>query len=139
MTNVMPCCLLPRSGAKNRVRGPRTRVRNDQETPRTARNIAKRLEKPPERTALDPRHEEMKLAHEVAESSGDEFRLVLSAPLVVELSRWPRTINLFLWEYLGELPPGPSELRILIPTANMKLDPQRLLKQPPPEQRARPD
>jgi hypothetical protein len=67
------------------------------------------------------RDEEMELLHRVASSGGDKFRLLWEGGLLYEPWKPARHGRLFLWEYQGELPEGPSELPVLIPTAGMEL------------------
>jgi hypothetical protein len=87
--------------------------------------------------------EEMVLAHETAQSSPDLFELVAEFPWALQYVRGHRSVSemfdllansplgieereirhgrIFVWEFLGELPEGPSELPIRIPTADLLL------------------
>ena len=64
----------------------------------------------PANPALDERYGEMKLAHGVATSRDDLFRKIGEVPMLVQLGFPGRTINIFVWEFLGDLPEGLSEL-----------------------------
>jgi hypothetical protein len=71
----------------------------------------------------DDRLEEMVLAHETACSSPRDFEPAWESPLLVEfdergLGNWYR---IFIWEYLGDLPDGSSEIPAVVPTAGMEI------------------
>jgi hypothetical protein len=71
----------------------------------------------------DDRLEEMVLAHETARSSPRDFEPAWESPLLVEfdergLGNWYR---IFIWEYLGDLPDGSSEIPAVVPTAGMEI------------------
>lgn len=70
----------------------------------------------------DLRTPEMVLAHDAAQSLPEKFALLDRYPLVLDSGDSLRT-EVFVWEYLGELPDGPSELPVVIPTAGMTLQP----------------
>ena len=71
----------------------------------------------------DDRPVEMVLAHQVASENRADFSLVGAYPLLVEFDRKAtRTGTIYVWEFLGDLPAGPSELQVLIPTAEMVLN-----------------
>jgi len=70
------------------------------------------------------RFAEMALAHNIASSCGDCFRLVQQFPLLVQYGGPGRTCDIFVWEYLGDLPTGRSELDVRIPTADLIIPPQ---------------
>ncbi len=65
---------------------------------------------------------EMKLAHDTAVSSVERFRLLDRYNFQDETERDGLTTGvLWLWRYTGELPVGPSELRVQIPTAGLEI------------------
>jgi hypothetical protein len=75
----------------------------------------------PPTTGHDRRFPEMLLAHESAIGNTDQFRLIGKWPVLRQFD-YPGTVSeTFVWQYLGELSPGPSELRVRIPTANIEL------------------
>lgn len=67
----------------------------------------------------EDRAKEMILAHNLAKSNPDKFRLIEQFPLLWQ--RPEKSVGLFLWEYLGDLPSGKSELKVIIPTADLEL------------------
>jgi len=71
---------------------------------------------------------EMRLAHGAAQSRPQDFRLLETYPLMIHFSPEAPGLSgeIFVWEYLGELPPGKSELAIPIPTAQMILQPDEV-------------
>jgi hypothetical protein len=73
----------------------------------------------------DRRTEEMVLAHTTVLGRPGEFRRVGEAPLLVQYNRPGRALRVVIWEYLGNLPDGPSTLPVIIPTAGMKLESTR--------------
>lgn len=76
---------------------------------------------------VDPRYddrlEEMVLAHDVAIRQPQWFRRIDTFPLLIDFYSPTRRSEVFVWEYLGELPPGPSELSVVVPTAGLSLRP----------------
>ncbi len=114
------------------VRGPNYGGFKTQEKATTHEHVLKILRKGRVRYVVtsgvassnaDERYPEMKLADEAVRAAPQDFKLILSIPLEISLSQFPRTIPIYLWEYQGELPPGPSELVIPVPTAGMVLKP----------------
>jgi hypothetical protein len=76
----------------------------------------------PEEGEHDDRTPEMVLAHESAVNDESRYRLVDRYPLRRNI-HWPeRRAMVFLWEYQEELPDGPSELPVVIPTAGVVLE-----------------
>ena len=71
----------------------------------------------------DERTPEMILLHETLQSRPESFTLLAEFPLLIEYGIPGYTGKVFLWEFLGELPEGPSEIPIHIPTADMQLKP----------------
>jgi len=69
----------------------------------------------------DDRPSDMVLAHEAASSLPREFTLIEDFPLVIDFGRRGRHYRIFVWEYQGRLPEGPSEVPVVIPTAGMEL------------------
>lgn len=67
----------------------------------------------------EDRTEEMVLAHNWAKCNPDKFRMIETFPLILHKPENCR--QLFLWEYLGQLPAGKSELPVIIPTAELEL------------------
>lgn len=65
--------------------------------------------------------EEMVLAAKVARESG-AFRLVDQAQVIDGMTFSPKATAI-VWEYTGELPEGPSDLPVIIPTMGVTLDP----------------
>jgi hypothetical protein len=68
--------------------------------------------------------EEMALAHRTAVSMPEAFALVGEASLLVQYRRPGDRYRVCVWAYRGELPDGPSELPVLIPTAGFALEPR---------------
>jgi hypothetical protein len=65
---------------------------------------------------------EMALVHDTARSVPGGFRLLGRFPLLIQYyNQSGRQGQVFLWEYLGELPASPSELPVPIPTADLVL------------------
>ncbi len=71
----------------------------------------------------DARTPEMILLHETLQSRPESFILLAEFPLSIEYGTPGYAGKIFVWEFLGELPEGPSELPIHIPTADMQLKP----------------
>jgi len=74
----------------------------------------------PQPNLIEDRPEEMILAHRVAESHPERFALIGKFPLLLQIGGNGSRRLIYLWEYLGVLPPGPSEIPVVIPTANLK-------------------
>ena len=78
---------------------------------------------PPDPT-IDERYQEMKMAHQVAVKRKDLFRPLVGPeglPLLIDLGGGGRMNFLHVWEFKGELPLGPSELPVIIPTADIRI------------------
>jgi 4-amino-4-deoxy-L-arabinose transferase-like glycosyltransferase len=73
----------------------------------------------PDASERENRTEEMILAHGVAEASPDSFALVGKFPLTIDFENENFHGQVFLWEFKEELPDGPSELPVVVPTADM--------------------
>jgi hypothetical protein len=67
---------------------------------------------------------EMILAHQTI-SGSPCFRLISEGDIQCEIVRPGFRGKLFLWEYLGELPEGLSDIPVVTPTANMSYVPQK--------------
>jgi 4-amino-4-deoxy-L-arabinose transferase-like glycosyltransferase len=65
--------------------------------------------------------DDTRLAHDVARSLPKSFALIGKFPLLIEFEKPGRSGQVFLWEFLEELPDGPSEILAIIPTADLKL------------------
>ena len=75
----------------------------------------------PELPEVDDRPEEMRLAHDVISANAEDFQLIQRYPLLVHYSGPGVRYEVYLWKYKGELPAGPSELPVRIPTSGMSL------------------
>jgi hypothetical protein len=79
----------------------------------------------PDADQTDPRPSESILVQNTASSRPSQFKNLGCFPLArnyVDYSvRFRGSVH--IWEYLGELPPGPSELPVPIPTANLVIGP----------------
>ncbi|MBV9864887.1 MAG: glycosyltransferase family 39 protein [Abitibacteriaceae bacterium] len=65
---------------------------------------------------------EMVLAHEVARSTPQQFSLIRQFPLLEEFEEGHLFEGrIYLWKFNGPLPPGPSDLPVVVPTADMVL------------------
>jgi Dolichyl-phosphate-mannose-protein mannosyltransferase len=74
----------------------------------------------PTEAERDDRTAEMVLAHRVAAEDSADFNLLGEFPITIEFERQAvKTGTIYVWKFLGDLPSGPSELPILIPTAGM--------------------
>lgn len=74
--------------------------------------------------AADIRPPDLELADRTVRQFPDRFRKLEEFPLEIEWTPGHRkTARAFLWEFTGELPPGPSDLPVVIPTAGLKLEP----------------
>jgi hypothetical protein len=69
----------------------------------------------------DNRPKDMQLAHEVVTSLPEKFSLIEQSNLYFDFEQH-REAKVFLWRYTGDLPPGESELHVVIPTAGMTMD-----------------
>jgi len=73
----------------------------------------------PDDLQRDDRTQEMILAHEVAQSLPNSFALYGKSPLLLAYVNEKYTVQLFVWQFLEELPAGPSELPVIVPTADL--------------------
>ena len=71
----------------------------------------------------DRRAGEMVLAHGAAVANAGLFRLVAEQPIIHQYEGVGWKGSLLLWEYTGELPEGPSDLPVVVPTASMEILP----------------
>ncbi len=76
----------------------------------------------PDASRQDDRDEEMVLAHDVAESSPDSFALLEKFPLTVDFEGENLHGQVYVWEFKEELPEGPSDLPVIVPTADMVIN-----------------
>lgn len=73
----------------------------------------------PDKPQRDAQTHEMILAQEVAQSRPDSFALLKTFPLLIDYENENLHCQVFVWKFLGELPAGPSELPIVVPTADL--------------------
>ncbi|WP_182870606.1 ArnT family glycosyltransferase [Rhodopirellula sp. JC639] len=66
----------------------------------------------------DRRHADMVLLHTAALTENTQFSLIQRFPVTLDFGSH-RVEEAFLWRYEGELPAGPSELPVWIPTAKL--------------------
>jgi hypothetical protein len=59
----------------------------------------------------------------VLQSNPDRFALISEHPLSYEYSGPAHRDRVFVWRYSGDLPSGPSELPVIVPTADMVISP----------------
>ena len=81
----------------------------------------------PDDPRRDDRTHEMLLAHEVAQSLPESFALQGKYPLSLSYAddygnAGPLTFQVYVWQFLEELPTGPSELPVVVPTADLILN-----------------
>jgi len=69
----------------------------------------------------DTRAAEMVLLHDTLRSQPNRFLLLAEFPLLSEQGIVAYRGKVFLWEFRGELPDGPSEIPVQIPTADMHI------------------
>jgi 4-amino-4-deoxy-L-arabinose transferase-like glycosyltransferase len=69
------------------------------------------------------RSEETALLHDTAASSSQEFKLLGHFPVLDEFVKTGSRADVFLWQFTGTVPPGPSELPTPIPTAGISIAP----------------
>lgn len=80
----------------------------------------------PDDSRRDDRTPEMLLAHEVAQSLPESFTLYGKFPLSINYANdlrtaEPLTGQVFVWQFLEELPANSSELPVVVPTADLIL------------------
>jgi hypothetical protein len=69
------------------------------------------------------RTEEMKFLDETMRSHSAAFQLLGEFPLHLQYANPGYSGQVRLWKFTGELPGGPSEIPVVIPTANLSLEP----------------
>jgi 4-amino-4-deoxy-L-arabinose transferase-like glycosyltransferase len=72
----------------------------------------------------DNRAEEMKFLDEIMRSQPASFQLLGKFPVHFEYGNPGYSGNVWLWKFTGELPSGPSEIPVVIPTANLSIQPR---------------
>lgn len=75
--------------------------------------------------SVDDRPHDMLLADRAVRAAPDQFKLLDTFDLAITWGDSQRHSKLFLWQYLGELPPGASELPVVIPTAGIEYRPDQ--------------
>lgn len=68
---------------------------------------------------------DFRMAHATAASMPELFDLVSKHPLLVDFGS-PTRQEVCLWRYKGEIEEGPSQLPVLIPTSNLRLEPEAI-------------
>jgi len=68
--------------------------------------------------------EEARLTHETVSSRPESFTLIGKFPLRIDFEPGGERCEICVWAFLKELPDGPSELPVVIPTARMVLPPK---------------
>lgn len=68
--------------------------------------------------------EELALVLSVIRSNPHLFRQVGEYPLSIQFEGPVEVLTVGVWEYTGEVLPGPSELRVIVPTAGLEIPPQ---------------
>ena len=76
----------------------------------------------PKEGRVDHRVEEMKLAHQTICSQPDRFILLGRFDLLIQFDRPGRREDVYLWQYDGEFPEGPSRVPVVIPTAGIQVE-----------------
>jgi Dolichyl-phosphate-mannose-protein mannosyltransferase len=71
----------------------------------------------------DNRAEEMKFLHEIMRSHPATFQLLGEFPLHLEYGIPGYFGKVWLWKFTGELPGGPSEIPVVVPTADLSIKP----------------
>jgi hypothetical protein len=77
----------------------------------------------PSRRENDARTEEMRLLDETIRSHPAAFHLIREFPLHLEYGVPGYFGQARLWKFMGELPAGPSEIPVVIPTADLTIEP----------------
>jgi dolichyl-phosphate-mannose-protein mannosyltransferase len=75
----------------------------------------------PERT--NDQTEEMRLLDETMRSHPASFQSLGEFPLHLQYGNPGYSGQVWLWKFTGELPRGPSEIPVIIPTANLSIEP----------------
>jgi hypothetical protein len=71
----------------------------------------------------DNRAEEMRFLDQIMRSHPATFQLLGEFPLHLEYGNPGYFGKLWLWKFTGELPSGPSEIPVVIPTADLSIEP----------------
>jgi hypothetical protein len=71
----------------------------------------------------DNRAEDMKFLHKIMQSQPATFQLLESFPLSLEYGNPGYCGKVWLWKFTGKLPSGPSEIPVVIPTADLSIEP----------------
>jgi hypothetical protein len=74
----------------------------------------------PDDPAQDDRPEEMVLAHQLACLLSEQFRMIGTYPLLKQWDGRGLRGQVIVWEFRGDLPEGPAELPVVIPTAGLE-------------------
>jgi hypothetical protein len=73
----------------------------------------------------DNRAAEMKLLHEITESHPASFQLIGKFPLRLEYGTPGYFGCVWLWKFTGKLPGGLSEIPVVVPTADLSIEPAK--------------
>ncbi len=73
----------------------------------------------------DNRAAEMKMLHEIAKSDPASFQLIRKFPLRLEYGTPGYFGRIWLWKFTGKLPSGPSEIPVVVPTADLNIEPAK--------------
>jgi hypothetical protein len=74
----------------------------------------------PSENARDDRANDIRLAHDVATQRPQHFEMFDSFPIRIDYGGRERCSKVFLWRFKGELPSGPCDIPVVIPTAGME-------------------
>ena len=81
----------------------------------------------PPNSNADYRPADMVLAHKTASSLPEQFELLDRLEIDDDIIESRRS-QVWLWRFLGELPPGPSNIPVVIPTAGLSFYPEPSVK-----------
>jgi hypothetical protein len=73
----------------------------------------------------DNRAAEMKMLDEITKSDPASFRLLRKFPLRLEYGTPGYFGRIWLWKFTGKLPSGPSEIPVVVPTADLSIEPAK--------------
>jgi hypothetical protein len=73
----------------------------------------------------DSRAPEMKLLDDIMRSHPASFRLLQEFPLRLDYGLPGFSGRVWLWQFTGELPSGPSEIPVVVPTADLSIQPDK--------------
>ena len=73
----------------------------------------------------DNRAAEMKMLHEIAKLDPASFQLIRKFPLHLEYGTPGYFGSIWLWKFTGQLPSGPSEIPVVVPTADLSIEPAK--------------